>query len=108
MFTRSVPFLLPLADHGWPIADCTSEGVKASLALLDLAIEGRLDLGQRAGTGGKGVRLNLGWGRLRDGLISKQVRMNIESSKLQSSFRGYCGRAGSPHSQTRWPTILGR
>lgn len=29
-------------DHGWPIADCTAEGLKAALALRSLAVDGAL------------------------------------------------------------------
>ena len=46
-------------DHGWPIADCTAEGLKAALGLQGLAAA--LELGEGESPG---------WGHLRAGLIS--------------------------------------
>ena len=34
-----------LADHGWPIADCTAEGMKATLAIRSMAMSGIVDIG---------------------------------------------------------------
>jgi cycloartenol synthase len=51
------------ADHGWPIADCTSEGLKATLAVQALASAGQLDLGRGMADG---------MGRLRGGVISPE------------------------------------
>lgn len=50
-------------DHGWPIADCTSEGMKATLAVKTLADVGAVDIG----TG-----LADGFGGLRSGTIAPQ------------------------------------
>ena len=33
-------------DHGWPIADCTSEGIKAALAIETMAKAGEVDIGK--------------------------------------------------------------
>lgn len=65
----SQPFDIPCfgSDHGWPIADCTSEGMKGALVLHDLALKGLVGLGRPG-------RLASGWGKMRDGLISKEVR----------------------------------
>lgn len=50
-------------DHGWPIADCTSEGMKATLAVKSLAAAGALSLGDGFADG---------FGTLRSGLIAPQ------------------------------------
>lgn len=51
-------------DHGWPIADCTSEGMKATLAVRSLALQGVADVGGSAPADG--------FGTLRGGLIAPQ------------------------------------
>lgn len=33
-------------DHGWPIADCTSEGIKAALAIKNMAVAGEVNIGK--------------------------------------------------------------
>lgn len=48
-------------DHGWPIADCTSEGMKATLAVRALAAAGAVNLGPGAADG---------FGTLRSGPIA--------------------------------------
>lgn len=52
-----------LADHGWPIADCTAEGMKATLAVRSLALDNVIDVGTGPADG---------FGGLRSGLIAPQ------------------------------------
>lgn len=50
-------------DHGWPIADCTAEGMKATLAVKSLAAVGAVDIGEG---------LSDGFGSVRAGAIAPQ------------------------------------